>query len=86
MKESGSDIGIIFSRTLPKDFPKDAQFDHKGNIFLCKYDYDALKTLAQTQRYLITQLLKKESLVKKMNFQHLNFGKIQKLKMQLLSQ
>ena len=58
MKESGSDIGIIFSRTLPKDFPKDAQFDHKGNIFLCKYDYDALKTLAQTQRYLITQLFK----------------------------
>lgn len=58
MKESGSDIGIIFSRTLPKDFPKDAQFDHKGNIFLCKYDYDVLKTLAQTQRYLICQLSK----------------------------
>ena len=58
MKESGSDIGIIFSRTHPKDFPKDAQFDHKGNIFLCKYDYDVLKTLAQTQRYLICQLSK----------------------------
>ena len=58
MKDSNSNIGIIFTRTTPKDFPKDAQFIHKGNIFICKYDYDVLKTLAQTQRWLITQLNK----------------------------
>ena len=58
MEASSSDYGIIFTRTTPKDFPKDAKFTHKGNIFICKYDYDALSNLAQTQRYLMIQLSK----------------------------
>ncbi len=58
MEASNSDFGIIFTRTTPKDFPKDAKFTHKGNIFICRYDYDALSNLAQTQRWLKTQLSK----------------------------
>ncbi len=80
MKESGSDIGIIFSRTLPKDFPKDVQFDHKGNIFLCKYDYDVLKTLAQTQRYLLTQLSKERKSGKENELSALKFWENPKVK------
>ena len=80
MKDSGSDIGIIFSRTLPKDFPKDAQFDHKGNIFLCKYDYDVLKTLAQTQRYLLTQLSKERKSGKENELSALKFWENPKVK------
>jgi len=51
MKDSKSDVGIIFTRTTPKDFPKDVQWDHKGNIFICKYDFTALRALATTQRW-----------------------------------
>ena len=58
MEASTSDFGIIFTRTTPKDFPKDVKFTHKGNIFICRYDYDALSNLAQTQRWLKTQLSK----------------------------
>ena len=58
MEASSSDFGIIFTRTTPKDFPKDAKFTHKGNIFICRYDYDALSNLAQTQRHLMIQLWK----------------------------
>lgn len=58
MEVSSSDYGIIFTRTTPKDFPKDAKFTHKGNIFICRYDYDTLSNLAQTQRYLMVQLNK----------------------------
>ena len=58
MEASSSDYGIIFTRTTPKDFPKDAKFTHKGNIFICRYDYDALSNLAQTQRHLMIQLSK----------------------------
>jgi hypothetical protein len=58
MKDSGSDIGIIFTRATPKEFPKDEPFIHKGNIFICRYDFIALKSLASTQRYLLTQLNK----------------------------
>jgi len=58
MEASSSDYGIIFTRTTPKEFPKDAKFIHKGNIFICKYDYDALSNLSQTQRHLMIQLNK----------------------------
>ena len=51
MKDSKSDVGIIFTKTTPKDFPKDLSWDHKGNIFICKYDYTALRALATTQRW-----------------------------------
>ena len=51
MKDSKSNIGVIFTRTTPKDFPKDVDWDHKGNIFICKYDFPALRNLATTQRW-----------------------------------
>ena len=51
MKDSKSDVGIIFTRATPKDFPKDVPWDHKGNIFICKYDFTALRALATTQRW-----------------------------------
>ena len=51
MKDSKSDIGIIFTRSTPKDFPKDASWHHEGNIFICKYDFPTLKNLATTQRW-----------------------------------
>ena len=51
MKDSKSDVGIIFTRATPKDFPKDVPWDHKGNIFICKYDFPTLRNLATTQRW-----------------------------------
>ena len=58
MKDSKSDVGIIFTRTTPKDFPEDVLWDHKGNIFICKYDFTALRALATTQRWYLTQINK----------------------------
>ena len=58
MKDAKANIGIIFSRALPKNFNKNNLFEHTGNIFICKYDYVALKALATTQRWLLTQLKK----------------------------
>ena len=54
MKDSKSDVGIIFTRATPKDFPKDVPWDHKGNIFICKYDFTALRALATTQRWYLS--------------------------------
>ena len=51
MKDSKSNIGVIFTRATPKDFPKDVPWDHKGNIFICKYDFPTLGNLATTQRW-----------------------------------
>ena len=34
MKDSNSNIGIIFTRTTPKNFPKDVQFTHNGNFYM----------------------------------------------------
>ena len=51
MKESKSNIGVIFTRATPKNFPKDAPWDHEGNIFICKYDFPTLRNLATTQRW-----------------------------------
>ena len=58
MKVSKANIGIIFSRALPKNFNKNEEFSHTGNIFICKYNYNVLKVLASTQRWLLTQLNK----------------------------
>ena len=55
MKDSKSDVGIIFTTATPKDFPKDVSWDHKGNIFICKYDYTALRALATTQRWYLAE-------------------------------
>ncbi len=54
MKDSKSDVGIIFTRATPKDFPKDVSWDHKGNIFICKYDFTSLRALATTQRWYLS--------------------------------
>ena len=51
MKETKSNIGVIFTRATPKDFPKDSPWEHKGNIFICKYDFPTLRNLATTQRW-----------------------------------
>ena len=51
MKDSKANIGVIFTRTTPKDFPKNVPWDHKGNIFICKYDFPTLRNLATTQRW-----------------------------------
>jgi len=59
MKDSKSDVGIIFTRATPKDFPKDVPWDHKGNIFICKYDFTALRALATTQRWYLVDKNKK---------------------------
>ena len=56
MQDSKANIGIIFSRALPKNFNKNEEFSHTGNIFICKYNYSTLKVLARTQRWLLTQL------------------------------
>jgi len=61
MKDSKSDIGIIFTRATPKDFPKDVSWDHKGNIFICKYDFTTLRALATTQRYMMSKNKQKEN-------------------------
>ena len=60
MKDSKSDVGIIFTRATPKDFPKDVPWDHKGNIFICKYDFTALRALATTQRWYLSDKKKKK--------------------------
>ena len=60
LKDSKSDVGIIFTRATPKDFPKDVPWDHKGNIFICKYDFTALRALATTQRWYLADKNKKK--------------------------
>lgn len=60
MKDAKSDVGIIFTRATPKDFPKDVPWDHKGNIFICKYDFTALRALATTQRWYLADKNKKK--------------------------
>ena len=60
MKDSKSDVGVIFTRTTPKDFPKDVAWDHKGNIFICKYDFTALTALATMQRWYLAEKNKQD--------------------------
>ena len=58
MTDSKAIVGILFSVVVPKNFNKNDLFQHTGNIFVCRYDYSVLRVLAQTQRYLLTQLHK----------------------------
>ena len=58
MTDTKAIVGVIFTRSVPKSFDKEEPYQHTGNIFICRYDYNALKILAKTQRYLLTQLHK----------------------------
>jgi len=58
MKETKAIVGVIFTRSVPKSFDEEEPYQHTGNIFICRYDYNALKVLAMTQRHLLTQLHK----------------------------
>ena len=61
MKDTKAIVGVIFTRSVPKSFDKEEPYQHSGNIFICRYDYNALKILAKTQRHLLTQLHKERS-------------------------
>ena len=50
------------TRTTPKDFPKDVPWDHKGNIFICKYNFIALNALASMQRWHLAEKNKQDEL------------------------
>ena len=84
MEASGSDYGIIFTRTTSKDFPKNAKFTHKGNIFVCRYDYDILDNLAQTQRHLMVQLNKERKSSSENELSALKFWEHPKVKNAML--
>ena len=60
MKDSKSDVGIIFTKETPKDFQKNKLWDHKGNIFICKYNFTALNALASMQRWYLAEKNKQE--------------------------
>ena len=77
MKDSKSDVGIIFTRATPKDFPKDVPWDHKGNIFICKYDFTALRALATTQRWYLSDKNKQKDNTKDNVYPPLNLLRIQ---------
>ena len=62
MKDSKSDVGIIFTKETPKDFPKNKLWDHKGNIFICKYNFTALNALASMQRWHLAEKNKQADL------------------------
>ena len=67
MKNSKASIGIIFTVALPKDFDNEKGFSQKGNIFVCKYNYDTLRYLALTRRYMMVNLYEKNQGQKKDN-------------------
>tara|TARA_B100002051_G_C16741875_1_gene644822 strand:+ start:1952 stop:2932 length:981 start_codon:yes stop_codon:yes gene_type:complete len=67
MKDSKASIGIIFTVALPKDFDNEKGFSQKGNIFVCKYNYDTLRYLALTRRYMMVNLYEKNQGQKKDN-------------------
>ena len=62
MKDSKSDVGIIFTKALPKEFPNNKLWDHKGNIFICKYNFIALNALASMQRWHLAEKNKQDNL------------------------
>ena len=67
MKTSKASIGIIFTVALPKDFDNEKGFSQKGNIFICKHNYDTLRYLALTRRYMLVNLYEKNQGQKKDN-------------------
>ncbi len=67
MKDSKASIGIIFTVALPKDFDNEKGFSQIGNIFICKHNYDTLRYLALTRRYMMVTLYEKNQGQKKDN-------------------
>ena len=53
MSAAKADIGIFFTRALPKYFNKDEDYYKDNNIFICKYDWMALRLLASINRILL---------------------------------
>lgn len=50
MKETKADVGIIFTTAVPKEFNQKKAFLQKGNIFICNYNFEKLRMLAELQR------------------------------------
>jgi len=50
LRDSKADVGIIFTKTIPRYFNKDEDFYQDNNIFICQYDYPALRMLARINR------------------------------------
>ena len=67
MKESKASVGIIFTTALPRDFDKELGYISKKNIFICKYDFDALRYLAYTRRQALEVLYEKNQGKKESN-------------------
>ena len=67
MKEAKASIGIIFTIALPRNFDKELGYISKKNIFICKYDYDALRYLAYTRRQALEFLYEKNQGKKESN-------------------
>ena len=53
MSDAKADTGIIFTRAVPRYFNKDEDFHQDNNIFICKYDHTALRTLARLNRLML---------------------------------
>ncbi len=53
MSDSKADVGIIFTRAVPRYFIKDEDYHQDNNVFICKYDHTALRTLARSNRLLL---------------------------------
>ena len=60
MSDSKSDVGIFFTRALPKYFNKEEDYHKDNNVFICKYDWTALRTLASINRILLIKAKKIE--------------------------
>jgi len=58
MSAAKADIGIFFTRALPKYFNKDEDYYKDNNIFICKYDWTALRLLASINRILLIKAKK----------------------------
>jgi hypothetical protein len=56
MKETKADVGIIFTTAVPREFNPKKGFLQKGNIFICNYNFEKLKTLADLQRKFLERL------------------------------
>jgi len=50
MRETKADVGIIFTTAVPREFNPKKGFLQKGNIFICNYNFEKLRTLADLQR------------------------------------
>ena len=58
MSAAKADIGIFFTRALPKYFNKDEDYYKDNNIFICKYDWTVLRLLASINRILLIKAKK----------------------------